>query len=730
MSIPNQAPAHWRLPLSIPVKLMQLVCGLFLLPQIALANNAAPVIHGDTNVKLGSRHQYVLKLNGKTQDKVQWAVDGINGGNAQRGTINAQGVYLAPDTPLAASQVLLEAKLSGDGQKLSASKKIQLQLLPPHINEVAPKTIKIGPYVLKISGKNFYAETRLLVNGKEVSPKLISNTELQFSGNVSEPGKLTLKLQNAKDQTSNTVHVVVQKSGQSEPSPTPTPTPIPTPSPTPTPTPAPTPAPTPTPGPAPQPDAATLAAARFLEQASFGVTPAELGQVKQIGAAAWIDAQLKLPPSTLPTSGNMNALRSAWFTNMASGPDQLRQRMVFALSQIFVVSNDKNNQANEMLPWLQTLNKHAFGNFDSLLREMTLNPSMGKYLDLGNSVIPAPNENYAREVMQLFTIGTVMLNMDGSVQIDGSGNPIPTYDQARIADLSRALSGWTYPGTRANGLNWENFSGPLQARDNYHDKTAKTLLMGTALAAGQSTQQDYDAVMRNLFHHTNLPPFIATRLIRHFVSSNPSPAYIERVAQVFANGDAGNGGQRGDLAATLRAVLLDPEARRDVADNAQGHLKDPILHSLGLVRALGGQVVAPDNLFWEYFLLGQKLGNSPSVFNFYSPLTRLPENRQYYGPEFQIYAPSLAIRRANFLYQLLAGNYQGMIKIDINPYVNAAGDANALLNLVNANLLQGRMSANTRAALFEAINAISDRKQKALTALYLCAISAEFAVHQ
>jgi uncharacterized protein (DUF1800 family) len=401
--------------------------------------------------------------------------------------------------------------------------------------------------------------------------------------------------------------------------------------------------------------------------------------------------------------------------------------MVWALSQIFVVSSDKNPYGNEITPWLQTLHNHAFGNFSNLLREMTLNPAMGKYLDMGNSVMPAPNENYGREVMQLFTVGLHLLNPDGTVQTDASGQPIPAYDQARVTDFGRAFSGWTYAGSSANGTNWENFTGPLQPRDNLHNKQAKTLLNGTTLPAGQNIQQDLDGALNNLLQHPNLPPFIATRLIRAFVTSNPSPAYVQRVAAVFAGG---GGNARGDLAATIRAVLLDAEARQDTTGPTSGRLKDSMQHTLGLVRALGGQVLNPSNLMYNYFLMGQRPAAAPSVFSFYSPMTRLPGSPQYFGPEFQIYTPSYAVYRADFVYSLINGDYNSMIRVDITPFVNVAANGPALINLVDATLLQGRMSATARQAITTAIAASTDNKQRAVTALYLTALTAEFSVQK
>jgi uncharacterized protein (DUF1800 family) len=563
-------------------------------------------------------------------------------------------------------------------------------------------------------------------NGQYDAPAVLpSNKVIVVTGTTTKDNRLGANL-----SASSTLTLRPKATPTPTPSPAPSPEPKPTPTPTPTPAPAPTPTPTPTPVPPvgqhPAPDAATVSATRLLEQATFGATAADVAAIKANGQANWLAKQFAMPASAIPVTTDMKVLQNSWYQNMASGQDQLRQRMIFALSQLFVVSADKNPYANEIQPWLVTLSNNAFGNFNTLLREMSLNPSMGKYLDLGNSVIPAPNENYAREVMQLFTLGPVLLNQDGSVQTDRNGDAIPTYDQARIGDISRALSGWTYAGTNATGINWENFSGPLQPRDKFHDKSSKTLLNGAVLPAGQSTVQDFDGVMQNLFQHPNLPPFIATRLIRAFVTSNPSPAYITRVADVFAYGAAG----RGDLKATLTAVLTDPEARQDQPTSVQGHLKDPMLQSIGLFRTLNATVVDPTNLFWDYFLMGQKITAAPSVFNFYSPMTRLPGNPQYYGPEFQLYAPALAVARANFLFKFISGEYKSMVNVDISPFVAVAGDTTALLKLVDTRLLAGRMTPAAWQAIAGAVAASSDPRQRAITALYLAAISAEFAVAQ
>jgi uncharacterized protein (DUF1800 family) len=604
------------------------------LPAAALATTVQ-ITHTAKNasVALGQKVWFLGKVDGKGV-YMNFAVNGIPGGNASVGTLNSQnGEYVAPKT-MPANPVIVVTGTTAKSPKVSGSTKL------------------------------------LLVAAGSAPP--------------TKPGTGT--------------------------SPTPT-----------TPTPTPVPAPI---GAQPAADPATVAAARLLERATFGPNAASIAAVKQMGAQAWLNQQYRMPATPLPQTTDTNALRSGWYMNMAHAPDQVRQRMIFALSQLFVVSSEKNNGAEQLLPWLATLDKHAFGNFGNLLREMTLNPAMGKYLDLANSRTPSPNENYAREVMQLFTIGPVMLNQDGSVQRDRYGDPIPAYTQETIAHMARALSGWTYVGTNLTGKNWENFTGPLQPRDSMHDKGAKTLLNGVTLPAGQSTVQDMEAVMQNLLNHPNLPPFIATRLIRAFTTSNPSPAYVERVANVFAYGPTG----RGDLKATLNAVLMDPEALQ-VAPTA-GKLKDPILHSLSLFRATGATVINPQNMFWEYFLMGQRLLQAPSVFNFYSPLTPLPGNPTMFGPEFQIYTPAQAVARANFLYGFIAGNHGTMVSFNLAPYQAVAGDPTALLNLVDANLLQGRMSASTRAAIGATLQATTDLRQRAITALYLTAIAADFAVQQ
>jgi len=468
-----------------------------------------------------------------------------------------------------------------------------------------------------------------------------------------------------------------------------------------------------------------LTAVRFLEQATFGPTPADIAAVQADGPDLWMAKQFNLPATALPTGLNNNQITSQVFANMAAAPDQLRQRMMFALGQIFVISTDKNVNGEELEPWVRLLSRNAFGNFRQLLKEVTFSPTMDKYLDLANSMKAtagtSPNENYAREVMQLFTIGLKQLNQDGSLKLDGQGQPILTYDQNAVREVARALTGLTYPtapGKTPVSNNWEYFVGLMEYRQANHDTGAKNLPNGVSLASGQTVKQDIDAVLDMLAKHPNTAPFIATRLIRHFVTSNPSPAYIQRVADVFV-------GSNGDLWAVLKAVLADPEAT--AAPSAQrGHLKDPVLHVLNLARALGAQVNDPSQFMYTYRNLGEAVLSSPTVFNFYSPLAPLPGYPGLYGPEFQIYSPGLAVQRGDFINQILTGQMGSAFQVNLSAFTALANNPAALVEKVNQTLLFGRMSNELRQILLA--EAAADPYDRVIGVLYLTALSNEFAV--
>lgn len=476
-------------------------------------------------------------------------------------------------------------------------------------------------------------------------------------------------------------------------------------------------------------------AGRFLEMATLGPTPTSIPALQSSGISTWLNQQTNLPESPIADGLDTNQVLDKVFLNMANGADQLRQRMMFALSQTLVVSSRKNNNGFELTPWVRLLSRNAFGNYRTLLYEMTRSPTMGKYLDLANSrkltTSSAPNENYPRELLQLFTIGLWELNQDGSIKKDANGQPIPTYNQQDIAEYARALTGWTYPtqpGVASATRNPEYFVGQMEFRTESHDTGSKTLLKGLVLPAGQAPELDLVAVVDSVFKHPNLPPFVATRLIRSLVTSNPSPDYIRRVADVFAN----NGqGVRGDLKAVLTAILMDVEAV-GVPTPSQGHLKDPILHILGFGRALGAQITDPSVFQNEFAKLNQRVLTPPTVFSFYSPLSLLPKFSSLYGPEFQIYPPSQALERANILYKILRGDYKEAFKVDLTPYTAVAEDSAALVEKVNQGLLEGRMSPQLKQIILTATDAIvsTDTQQRAMGALFLTAVSSEYSVQR
>ncbi|MGZ8243917.1 DUF1800 domain-containing protein [Methylomagnum sp.] len=498
---------------------------------------------------------------------------------------------------------------------------------------------------------------------------------------------------------------------------------------------------TPTPEAAPTPPALPgsyspvnkLSAVRFLEQATFGPVPADIAAVQQVGFDYWMAQQANLPASTVPDGHDIGPLISQQFMNMYGGTDQLRQRVIFALSQIVVISSNKNIYGEELAPYVRLLSKHAFGNYRSLLRDITLSPAMGKYLDLANSVkataSTSPNENYARELMQLFTIGLKQLNQDGSVKLDGQGQPIPTYDQNTLREVSRALTGWTYPtapGATPGSTNNEYFVGLMEPRPGNHDTGVKNIINGVVIPAGQTVTQDMDAVIDAVFNHPNTAPFVAMRLIRSLTDGNPSAGYIQRVANVFDN----NGqGVRGDLYAVLKAVLTDSEATNP--PNAQhGHLKDTLLHVTSLGRALGAQVNDPNMFMYIFRNLGQQVLSPTTVFSFYSPMAGLPGHPGMFGPEFQIYTPGLAIQRANFIHDILYNQMGASFSVNLGQFVALGNDPAALVEKVNQVLLQGRMSNELRQIILTATQAGYDANQRAFGAVYLAAISSEFAVQR
>lgn len=472
--------------------------------------------------------------------------------------------------------------------------------------------------------------------------------------------------------------------------------------------------------------AGNLEAARLLEQAAFGPSPVDLARVRHLGIEAWLAEQFSLPESGIANPGGLGSglVQAQYLSRLSQAPDQLRQRVAYALSQIMVISLNKNLYPDEIVPYLQLLSRHAFGSYRTLLGEIATSSQMGKYLDLANSRKPTPgsaaNENFARELMQLFTIGLYLLEPDGTVRLDPLGHPVRAYDQATVQQVALALTGWTFPGPGSS--NWESFSGPLLACEEHHDAREKTL-DGAILPAGLTAPAEMAATLDWLFQHPNAGPFLATRLIRSLVVSNPSPGYVQRVARVFSDNGAG---VRGDLRAVITAILMDAEARGVTPAANGGRLKDATYHMVAFVRALGGTIPAVNSLSWQLGQLGQRPLAPPSVFGFYSPYFRVPRS-SLAGPEFQIYGPTEAVLRGNLFWRILSDPGPDVV-VDITPFLTVAGDPMALVEAVDRTLLYGRMPAAMRESLARAIVAQPDDRTRALTALYLASLSGFYAV--
>jgi len=479
------------------------------------------------------------------------------------------------------------------------------------------------------------------------------------------------------------------------------------------------------------------AAARFLDQSTWGATPADVAHLQAIGPSAWLAEQFAASPSPIPDvaadATTLEPVREAFFASAVSGHDQLRQRAAFALSEIWVVSNVKLKPP-AIPPYLRLLAADAFGNYLTLMNDVTLSPAMGHYLDMVDNDKPAggqeANENYARELNQLFTIGTVMLNPDGTVRLNGSGQPVPTYDADVVQAFARAFTGWTYaplPGAEPLKHNPENWNAPMVAVESNHDEGTKTLLNGQTLAANQSAQEDLHGALENIFNHPNVGPFVCQQLIQHLVTSNPSPAYVQRVAAVFDNNGSG---VRGDLQAVIRAILLDSEARAGDPPAApaanEGHLREPALYLTGLLRGLGATVSATNNLPQYTAAESQPLYAAPSVFNYFSPGYRIAGG-SLLGPEFQIQSPSVAMLRADLANALVYNGIAG-VQFDETPFIALAANPGALLDDLSALLFHGQMPGDMNATIATAMAAAPDATSKARAALYLAASSSQFQV--
>lgn len=528
-------------------------------------------------------------------------------------------------------------------------------------------------------------------------------------------------------------------------------------------------------------------ASRFLAQATFGASDADLDRLVALGYDAWLDEQQAWPASyVLPrmraAEGTGDPLRplpfhrfrEAWFVDVLGAHDQLRQRVAFALSEIFVVSERGNGLANDGLAlgaYYDILARNAFGSYRQLLEDVTLSPAMGRYLSMYRNRKPDPanniqsDENYAREVMQLFSIGLVKLHPDGTPIVAG-GATVPTYDGDVVRGLARVFTGWAChcgQGQQCppDPFEQENFTCSTEHEmvpfEAYHDRDAKALFDGVQLPAGRDARPELEAALDHLANHPNVGPFIGRQLIQRLVSSNPSPAYVARVAAVFA--DDGDG-VRGNLGAVVRAILLDPEARGGhvAMPDTFGKLREPLLRLTQLWRAFEVSW-KDDELMLEDLDIHERYNQSPlfspSVFNFFAP-DHVPAGplalEGLVAPEMQVITANFAIHMSNDFAGRVYWGYRGGPMDQLDPRVRVialerwedlirplpgaeeapTGSLEQLLERFDVLLLGGTMSTPLRQRIRARLLAIDadETLLRVQNALYLVAASPEYAVQR
>jgi len=539
--------------------------------------------------------------------------------------------------------------------------------------------IPLGAFSTTVTGTNFASPSSVQLCGMAVPTTYVSATSLKISGFCSHAGSTTLTvISGGASSVPFAVKVGIDN-----------------------------------------PKASPAAARRFLEQAAFGPTPNDALAVQTMGIPAWIDAQLAMPAQSTYKTVTLayNGMPEHFMTDAVTKPDQLRQRVAFALSQIFVTSLVQLVNAN-MIPYQDMLLADSFTNYKQIMTDVTMSPAMGQYLNMVNNAKADPitgsvaNENYARELMQLFTIGVNELNSNGTVKLDSSGIPIPTYSQFTVTEFARVYTGWTYPPKPGSPVKWPgNLSnyGPMVSYPAEHDAGSKTLLNGFISPQGLTPLADLNNAIANIFAHPNMGPFVSTLLIKHLVKSNPSPAYVARVAAVFNNNGSG---VRGDMKAIIKAILLDPEARaNDGGGNDQatdGHLQEPALYVAGMYRAFSGSMADNNNYHWYLSTIGEDLFSSPDVFNYYDWDYQVP-GTNLQGGEFEIDSPNNAIARANLVTSLF-GAFSNAIQsggpgtsLDLTPYLYLGSSPANLVDALDLTLTHGTMPGAMKSIVVKAV---------------------------
>jgi uncharacterized protein (DUF1800 family) len=671
-------------------------------------------ISGPDQMRFGGSQQYTAMAAGVPTAAV-WSVNGYAGGIGSTGPISTTGMYSPAAQIFAGHSVTISATTAGGGSA-SLSVKI-LNLLPIFASGSVTQTVTGTAFSLTVLGSGFVSTSQLLVAGANVATTFLSSGELQSAINLS-PGTTTVTVgilnPNAAQNSPVTQTVPVEAI----------------------------------------PAVSFTQAARLLDQATFGPTLAAIQQVQQIGTAAYLNQQFATPTTLMAAianppvaacpGGTEFCAQNSFWENALTANDQLRQRVAFALSEMFVVSTDMVN-ARTIPSYHNMLANDAFGNFSQLMNDVATSAAMGQYLDMLDSGAPPAgqiaDENFGRELMQLFTTGLYLVNPDGTLQLSAQELPQPVYTELQVQAYARALTGWTYanptggvPTSFPNGV--PNYDQPMQPIPVSHDITAKVLLDGVTLPAGQTAEEDLTGLIASIFNHPNVGPFVCRQLIQHLVTSFPSPAYVGRVAEVFANDGSG---VRGDLKAVVTAILNDPEAR--AADTEPtvdgGHLREPILYFTGILRALEFTNVSPQGSYFIASSYTAPLGQTPyaaaSVFNFFPPSYVIP-GTAINAPEFAQENTASAIARLN-LADSIVRNHLTSFNIDMSPTSflgqiasatgNPATDSANLVNTLNILFVHDQMPTAMMSAIVANAALLTDIGQRVRVSTWLV-ISSNF----
>ena len=642
-------------------------------------------VTGPAEVRLGASAQY------SAASGVVWSVNAITGGNASIGLISASGLY-SPSSAIVPGHSVTIAAATATKPVVSSSLSVKvLNVLPVlssgSVTQAAPGT----SFLLDVRGSGFLPTSQLLAANANVPTTFLSSTELQSTITVA-PGTTTLNvgILNPNAAQSSAVSKTLPVQAMSSVS--------------------------------------LTQAARLLDQTTFGPTLSAISNVQQIGIAAYLAQQFATPTTRMPAIGNppvatcpdatYRCAQSSFWKNALTANDQLRQRVAFAFSEMFVVSTDMVN-ARTIPSYHNLLADDAFGNFRQVINDVATSPAMGEYLNmLDSDRAPAgqiANENFARELMQLFTTGLVVINTEGEPELNAQQLPQPVFTEAEVQASARALTGWTYanptggvPTSFPNGL--PNFDQPMRAIEVSHDTSEKTLLDGVNLPPGQTAEADLAGVIDSIFNHPNVGPFVCRQLIQHLVTGNPSPAYVGRVSAVFANDGAG---VRGDMKAVITAILTDPEARAADTNPAEdgGHLREPILYFTGILRALQSTNTNAQGRYDMATSYTAPLGETPyaaaSVFNFFPPSYVIP-GTSINAPEFAQEDTAAAMIRLN-LADSIVRNHLTSFNIDMSQTSvlgkiasatgNAGVDSANLVNALDVLFTHAQMPAAMKAAI-------------------------------